>query len=146
MSLTHNGKFDIYDSAGNLDLLKCRKLSRTSILAQGDAIATDEMVELAEIVVPKLISELEKLQGLDAEVDARNYADQEESKRVKKLVQAVRNVQINARLQKVSITLPHEGKGDPIVINMEVPMNDWDKVPELADRIAQINTALEGFN
>lgn len=139
------GGFDLYDTTGKLDLVKCKKLARASKLTQGEAVATDEMVEIAEVVVPTLIEELEQLRGIDDESVARDFADAEQGKRIQKLLKAIRDIRVVTRLQKVEFHIPTGPKSDPIIVHAEIPMEDWDKVPEVSERISRIDSALEAF-
>lgn len=133
---------DIRESTGKLDLLKCRRLAKNAQLAKEGSIASDEMVEIAETVVPEMIEELMELRNIQDEANVAEVVSSQLSENSDKLVKALERVKINPKFQHIVFQLPMD-KDEDVEIQCTVPTEDWMKVPELTERIEKINSALE---
>ena len=139
--------FRLRDSAGNLDPIKCATLARTAPLTDptqsGGAVASDAMIEIAEVVVPGLVAELTGRQEDAMDQNAERTMDEAKEKHLSKIIKALERVDIIPSLQTIKFVV-HPSKGsrdDPIEIVCKVNPEDWGHVPELTARLNQIRAA-----
>lgn len=139
---------DLRDSAGNLDPAKCLKFTRnallTDIVASNGAVASDAMLEIAETIVPGLVSELTGRTEDAMDRAAEVTFDEAAKKHLGKLTKALQRLEIKAALQNITFTIPPNtgSRDDPIIITCSVPPEQWTHVPELAARLGQLKAAL----
>ena len=137
-----NDPFNLRDSAGRIDPNKCLTLASKCLLSQR-GVATDEMVEIAETVVPALVAEIQGISEDQLDASAKSTFDTAKEKHLAKLLKALDAVQIDALLQNIRFTLPPLGasRDDPIVFEVSVPPDKWELVPELSSRLKRLKDA-----
>jgi len=140
-----NDPFNLRDSAGKLDPSRCLTLARNSLLTRPDIrdVATDEMVELAEVVVPGLVAELTGRKDDALDKEASKVFDEAKERHLGKILRALNRIDISGRLHNITFTIPPTSgsKDDPIIIKATVPAESWDHIPELQARLEQLKAA-----
>ena len=136
--------FDIWMENGTqLDLNKCKRLARNSLLAKEGEIASGEMIEIAEVIVPKMAEELEALRDMEDDAIVNDRVLDEMGSRTGSVNKAVNAVKIDVSNQHVKFIMDM-GKGkDPLVVSAKVDPSEWERVPELSDRISRMYAAID---
>ena len=142
MSKSNFGLVD--ETTGKLNIDKCLAFARNCPTTNREnGTASDEVLEVLEVVVPGLVAELRGISQKELDKSAEVYFDKKKESHLAALLKALGGLDIKANLMNVTFTMPPIGQSrdDPMVVTATVPQEQWGLVQELNSRIAKINAA-----
>ena len=137
--------FGLVDEAtGKLNIDKCLAFARNCPTTNREnGTASDEVLEILEVVVPGLIAELRGISEKEIDRSAELVFDRAKEGHLAAILKALDGVDIKASLMNVTFTMPPIGQSrdDPMVVTATVPQEQWGLVQELNSRLTKIKNA-----
>lgn len=134
---------DFRDSVGRIDPQKCLQFTRRAMLTNREnGTASDDVMEIVESIVPPLADELMLVRQEEEDRGAEAVVNTYKDDQLKKLLRVLEQMTIEVQDQKVLFKLSLAANTDPVIINAEVPMTDWMKLPELQSCVSRLNETI----